>query len=151
MKNIFIGMLGIFLGAFSCYAQSTTSLRGVITDPTGGVVAHAKINLASTENGFVRRNVTDANGAYSFLQIAPGTYKLTIEKTGFATMTRSDVKLLVNTPSTFDLTMKVSTISETVNVTAEVSQVNTTDASIGNPFSEEQVREIPRKTRNVVA
>src|ERR1700694_3351110 len=65
-------------------------------------------------------------------------------------MTRSDVKLLVNTPSTFDLTMKVSAISETVNVTAEVSQVNTTDASIGNPFSEEQVREIPLQTRNVV-
>ena len=150
MKNIFIGMLGIFLGAFSCYAQSTTSLRGVITDPTGGVVPNATISLASTENGFVRQNVTDANGAYSFLQIAPGTYKLTIEKTGFATMTRSDVKLLVNTPSTFDLTMKVSTISETVNVTAEVSQVNTTDASIGNPFSEEQVREIPLQTRNVV-
>src|ERR1700676_4668958 len=150
MKNIFIGMLGIFLGAFSCYAQSTTSLRGVITDPTGGVVPNATISLASTENGFVRQNVTDGNGAYSFLQIAPGTYKLTAEKAGFATMTRSDVKLLVNTPTTFDLTMKVSAISEVVNVTAEVSQVNTTDASIGNPFSEEQVRQIPLQTRNVV-
>jgi hypothetical protein len=150
MRNVFIGILGMFLGAFSCYAQSTTSLRGVITDPTGGVVPNATISLISTENGSVRGNVTDANGAYSFLQIAPGSYKLTAEKAGFATMTRTDVKLLVNTPSTLDLTMKVSAISEVVSVTAEVSQVNTTDASIGNPFTEEQVREIPLQTRNVV-
>jgi hypothetical protein len=150
MRNIFIGILGIFLGVCNCYAQSTTSLRGVISDPSGGVVPNATISLASTENGFVRQNVTDANGAYSFLQIAPGTYKLTAEKAGFATMTRSDVKLLVNTPTTLNLTMTVSAVSEIVNVTAEISQVNTTDASVGNPFSEEQVREIPLQTRNVV-
>src|SRR5882762_8339994 len=133
MRNIFLGMLGIFLGALSCYAQSTTSLRGVITDPSGGVVPNATVSIISTENGYVRQNATDGNGGYSFLQIAPGTYKLTVEKAGFATMTRSDVKLLVNTPSALNLTMTVSAISETVSVTAEVSQVNTTDASIGNP------------------
>src|ERR1700737_3284144 len=114
MKNIFIGMLGIFLGAFSCYAQSTTSLRGVITDPTGGVVPNATISLISTENGSVRGNVTDANGAYSFFQLALASYKLTSEQPGSATMTRTDVKLLVNPPTTLDLTMKVSAISEVV-------------------------------------
>src|SRR5467141_4068954 len=150
MKSIFLGMLGIFLGALSCYAQSTTSLRGVITDPSGGVVPNATVRIISTENGYVRQNATDGNGGYSFLQIAPGTYKLTVEKTGFATMTRSDVKLLVNTPSTLDLAMAVSATGEVVNVASEVSQVNTTDASMGNPFSEMQVRQIPLQTRNVV-
>jgi hypothetical protein len=150
MRSIFRGLLGIFLGTFSCYAQSTTSLRGVITDPSGGVIPDATVSIINADNGFLRRNVTDASGEYKFLQVAPGTYKLTAEKEGFATMTRSDVKLLVNTPTTLDLAMAVSATGEVVNVTSEISQVNTTDASIGNPFSEMQVRQIPLQTRNVV-
>src|SRR6266446_8902618 len=106
MRNIFMGLLGIFLGTFSCYAQSTTSLRGVITDPSGGVIPDATVSITNADNGFLRRNATDASGEYKFLQIAPGTYKVTAEKEGFATMTRSDVKLLVNTPSTLDLDRK---------------------------------------------
>ena len=58
MRNIFIGLLGIFLGTFSCYAQSTTSLRGVITDPSGAVIPGATATLTNADNGFVRRNVT---------------------------------------------------------------------------------------------
>src|SRR6202158_6099326 len=150
MRNIFMGLLGILLGTFSCYAQSTTSMRGVITDPSGGVIPEAIVTITNADNGLLRRNVTDASGEYKFLQIAPGTYKLSAEKEGFATMTRSDVKLLVNTPTTLDLAMAVSATGEVVNVASEVSQVNTTDASMGNPFSEMQVRQIPLQTRNVV-
>jgi len=56
----------------------------------------------------------------------------------------------VNTPTTLDLAMAVSATGEVVNVASEISQVNTTDASMGNPFSEMQVRQIPLQTRNVV-
>ena len=116
MRNIFMGLLGILLGTFSCYAQSTTSMRGVITDPSGGVIPEAIVTITNADNGLLRRNVTDASGEYKFLQIAPGTYKLSAEKEGFATMTRSDVKLLVNTPTTLDLAMAVSATGEVVNV-----------------------------------
>ena len=97
------GLLGFFLGTLSCSAQSTTSLRGVITAPSGGVIPGATVSISYADNGLLRQNVTDASGEYKFLQIAPGTYKVTAEKAGFATMTRSDVKLLVNTPGTLDL------------------------------------------------
>ena len=110
-----MGLLGIFLGTFSCYAQSTTSMRGVITDPSGGVIPEAIVTITNADNGLLRRNVTDASGEYKFLQIAPGTYKLTAEKEGFATMTRSEVKLLVNTPTTLDMAMAVSATGEVVN------------------------------------
>src|SRR6202171_3168799 len=150
MRNVFMSLLGILLGTLSCCAQSATSLRGVITDPSGGVIPDATVSIVNGDNGFLRRNVSDASGEYKFLQIAPGTYKVTAEKEGFATMTRSDVKLLVNTPTTLEWAMAVSATGEVVNVASEVSQVNTTDASMGNPFSEMQVRQIPLQTRNVV-
>ena len=150
MKKIFLGLLGTFFGLCSAYAQSTTSLRGVVTDPSGGVIPDAIITLMNTENGGARHTITHINGAYSFPQIAPGNYELVAEKSGFAKMTRTDVTLLVNLPSTLDLAMIVRDAGEVVNVHADVSQINTTDASMGNGFSELQVRQVPLQTRNVV-
>ena len=65
-------------------------MRGVITDPSGGVIPDATVSIINGDNGFLRRNVSDASGEYKFLQIAPGTYEVMAEKEGFATMTRSD-------------------------------------------------------------
>jgi len=132
------------------FAQSTTSLRGVVSDPSGAVVPEAVVTLNNLENGSKRSALTGASGEYSFLQVPPGTYKLVIDKPGFASMARDNVILLVNTPATLDVTMALGATGEKVNVVAEESQVNTTDATIGNPFGERQVRQLPLQTRNVV-
>jgi len=71
MKKILPVLLVVFLGTLSSYAQSTTSLRGVITDSSGGVIAGASVTMASTENGGARSSVTDANGVYNFPQVVP--------------------------------------------------------------------------------
>lgn len=143
----------IFCSAFcasALFPQATTSLRGTLTDPSGAVIPEAIISISDAQTGTSRRSLSSSTGEYQFLQIPPGTYKVIAEKPGFATVTRSDVKLLVNTPSTLDISMAVTSNGEVVNVTAEVSQVNTTDASVGSPFSEHQVRQLPLQTRNVV-
>src|SRR6266513_3720878 len=121
MKKILLVLLVVFLGTPSSYAQSTTSRRGVITYSSGGVIAGASVTMASMENGGVRTSVTDANGVYNFPQVVPGTYRLVAEKSGFAKMTRTDITLLVNTPSTLDLVMVVGATGDVVNVQAEVS------------------------------
>jgi hypothetical protein len=132
------------------YAQSTASLRGVIADPSGAVVPEAVVTLSNIQNGSKRSIISGATGEYSFLQVAPGVYKLVVDKPGFATMTRDNIQLLVNTPTTLDITMTISSTGEKVNVTAAASEVNTTDATVGNPFGELQVRQLPLQTRNVV-
>ena len=96
------------------------------------------MTIKSFENGSSRKIFTDVNGEYSFLQVAPGDYNLVAEKPGFATITNAHIKLLVNTPATLDLKMSLSSAGEIINVASEASQVNTTDASVGNPFSEAQ-------------
>jgi hypothetical protein len=136
--------------SFSGFSQSTTLLRGTVTDPQGGVITNAKVTLSDTGTGFTRSVTTDARGEYQFVQLAPGTYRIVVEMAGFTTVTRTDVQLLVNTPTTLDLRMELGATTESVNVAAEVSTVNTVDASVGNAFSELQVRELPLETRNVV-
>ena len=134
----------------TAHSQATASLRGTVTDPTGAVIPEASVTIKSLENGSSRKTATDINGEYSFPQVTPGDFTLVAEKPGFAVVTNAHIKLLVNTPATLDLKMSLSTTGEVVNVASEASQVNTTDASVGNPFGETQVRQLPLQTRNVV-
>jgi hypothetical protein len=112
----------VLFGTVSAYSQATASLRGTITDPSGAVILDAAVTIESSDNGTIRKSTTDTQGEYSFLQVAPGNYKLAAEKPGFATMTKGDVQLLVNTPATLDLKMSLSTTGEVVNVQSETSQ-----------------------------
>src|SRR5215475_360096 len=135
---------------FFVYGQTTASLRGVISDPTGAVIPGAVVSLANTGTGFKRQSLTNEEGVYQFLQAPPGTYQVTVEKTGFTTASRDGVQLQVNTPGTLDLRMEIGSTTDVVNVEADATSINTVDASIGNPFSEQQVRQLPLGTRNVV-
>src|SRR5215468_9458408 len=150
LKSVAVLIFALVISASVAHSQATASLRGTITDPSGAVIPDATVTLKSAENGSSRKSATDINGEYNFLQVAPGDYNLIAEKSGFATVTNAHVKLLVNTPETLDLKMALSAAGEIVNVASEASQVNTTDASVGNPFSEKQVRQLPLQTRNVV-
>ena len=122
----------------------------VVTDATGAVIPGSVVSLTNSGTGFKRQAVTGDNGVYQFLQAPPGTYHVAVEKSGFATTTRDNVQLQVNTPGTLDLRMDVGATSDVVNVEADATAINTVDASIGNPFSEQQVRQLPLETRNVV-
>jgi hypothetical protein len=130
--------------------QSTSSLRGTISDPQGAVIPEAVVTLSNTSTGWSRQIITNGSGDYQFLQVAPGEYKLTAAKPGFSTITREQIKLQVNVPATLDLPMEVGTTGELVNVSAEALTISTSDASIGNAFTEHQVRQLPLDTRNVV-
>jgi hypothetical protein len=131
-------------------AQSTSSLHGVITDAQGGVVPGAVVALSSPTTGASRQVVTDNTGTYQFLQEMPGEFTLTVAKPGFSQATREHVVLQISTSATLNIQLEVGTTGQTVNVTAETSMVSTSDASIGNAFTEHSIRQLPLDTRNVV-
>jgi hypothetical protein len=128
----------------------TSSLQGLIQDAQGSAVPGALVIVTSQETSATRRTVADDSGSYSLLQVQPGTYKLEAQKAGFATYV-SEVRMQVSVPTTLNIQLEVGQTTETVNVMAEASQVNTQDSTIGNPFTQMQVRELPLQTRNVVA
>lgn len=138
------------LSTGSAYAQTTTSLRGTVTDAQSAVIPQAVVTLTNTENGSTRQSLTSPVGEYQFVQIAPGKYNVTAEKPGFTTASSTGVTLLVNTPATLDLRLEVGKTNELVNVVAESSAINTVDASVGNAFTQTQIRQLPLLTRNVV-
>jgi hypothetical protein len=145
---------GAFLAALSVlpsmiFAQAS-SLQGSITDPQGASVADAAMTLRNKDTDSQRQVLSDAQGRYLFAQVPPGKYTLTIQRPGFTVETRDNILLQVNSPSTLDVQLTVGKSAEVVNVSSEVATINTTDASIGNAFNENQIRQLPLETRNVV-
>ena len=143
--------LSILLLVFSGLAfsqTSSTSLQGTVTDSGGAAIAGASVVL-SNEAKLQRTTVTDTQGGYRLLALPPGTYALTITAKGFARYQQTGLELLVNTPATANIQMKIGGTSEVVNVTSEAPVLNLVDASIGNSFDETQVKEIPLEGRNV--
>ncbi len=140
-------VLGL-LACFSLYAQ-TSALQGVVTDPQGAAIPTAVVSLTNEDTAATRKTLTQQNGAYSFAQLPPGAYKLEVQSPGFRPQI-VPIRLQVNTPATLDIKLDVGQVASTVEVMSEAISVNTQNATMGNPFNETQIRQLPIQTRNVV-
>lgn len=146
-----VASASLFLACASlAHAQvATSSLRGTITDPTGAIIVNVPILLERKDVGFRIVRQSDKNGNYQFLQIAPGTYAMTVKIDGFAAH-EATVQLLVDQPSTINVVLKLASDSSSVTVNEAVGlTLNTTDASIGNAIDNETVQALPMEGRNV--
>ncbi len=132
------------------WSQATTSLRGTVFDKAGAVIPGASVTLTNEETLNKRSTLTDEAGVYQFLSTPPGTYQVNVEMKGFQTLIRNKVVLQVNTPATLDAALEIGQVGEVINVEGGVTAVNTVDATIGNAFTQVQVRQLPLQTRNVV-
>jgi hypothetical protein len=140
----------LILGASLASAQTgTTSLRGEVTDKSGGAIAGVKVTLTNTETGLSRTATSTDSGEYSFLALPPGTYTVTAEKENFQRYEQARLQLQVNLPATHAIVMQVGAATQTVEVSAQLEALNTTDASLGNAFNEAQVKQLPLEGRNV--
>ncbi|HTG27034.1 MAG TPA: carboxypeptidase-like regulatory domain-containing protein [Methylomirabilota bacterium] len=149
-RNFILGSIVLMLVSVSTWAQTgTTSLHGVVTDKSGASISGATVTLSSTDQGFQRDTKTNNAGEYEFLSLPPGTYVLTVEMTGFQKFEQTNLQLLVNSPTTTNVTLSIGASTETVEVTVQAQVLNTTDASLGNAFSETQVKELPLEAGNV--
>ena len=135
-------------GSISLFAQAS-SLQGTVSDQQGATIPEAVVSIINQETSASRRIVSTATGVYSFPQMPPGTYKVEVQKPGFKSSIQQ-VRLQINTPATLDLKLEIGQVSESINVVAETPSVNTQNASVGNPFTELQIRQLPLITRNVV-
>src|SRR5262249_4234149 len=134
----------------SAWAQvGTTSVRGLVTDKTGAVVANAKVSVTNAGLALTREINTSSTGEYEFLALPPGVYSLNVEMQSFRKFENKNVQLLVNSPTTVNVTLEVGVTSQTVEVSAQAVTMNTTDATLGIAFDENQVKQLPMEGRNV--
>ncbi len=141
----------VLLATGSVSAQTgTAAIFGKVTDQQGGALPGVTVTVASASTGLTRSAVTDPTGDYQILAVPPGTYDIRLELQGFRSAVREQVTLQVDVRTRMDVPMELGAMSETIEVTSIVSPLNTTDASLGNVITGNQVQSLPLEARNVV-
>jgi hypothetical protein len=143
----------LFLLLSICTANSfaqnaTTSLRGVVKDPTGAFVSGATVTLLDNANGQKLVATTKDDGEYQLSQITPAKYAITVTASGFGSQAKV-AELLVNQPATINFVLSLQSNTEVVNVSAAAQTLNITDASLGNSTNNATIQALPSETRNV--
>lgn len=127
--------------------NATTSVRGIVTDPTGATVQGATVTLTNVTTQVTQEQKAGKNGEYNFVDLQPATYTISVASSGFGTQTK-DIELLVSQPSTINFKLVVGSTAQTVEVTAS-NTINFSDATIGNAISNAQIETMPIDSRNV--
>jgi hypothetical protein len=151
MPHIRIRVLIAFLAlspAIVLAQAALTSVRGTVVDLSGATVVGAQVVVTQLDTGMSRAETSGAQGEYQFLQLTPGTYTVTVTAEGFGQQAKR-AEFLVSQPATLNFTLSVEKLSTTVDVSAEDTTMNTTDASIGNSVGNEAIQALPMEGRNV--
>ena len=148
-------LAGWFIALFwlsSASGQNVTgSIAGVVTDPSGAVVAGAKVVTENVATGTKTSVETNSAGVYTLRFLPIGTYTVTIAAKGFATEKVQAFQLEINQTAKVDATLTISA-STTVEVTATIHPIlNTTDSTLGNTLSTNEIANIPLNGRNFSA
>lgn len=153
MKRSIFG--GILLSILSIAAVAsgqiaTTSLRGIVKDPSGALVPGARVSLVDKATGQTLNAVSGATGYYELVQIPPATYTITISATGFGDQTKV-AELLVNQPATIDFILTVQASTVTVDVSGIAQTLNTTDATLGDSVDNAMIQALPMDGRDPIS
>lgn len=129
---------------------ATTSLRGVITDPSGAVVPGATLTLTDAATGTTYHTTSSSAGFYLFPVVQPAHYHITVTASGFATED-SAITLLVSQPATLNFALTVSRATVTVQVNSAAEELNQTDATEGNAVGNTVIQALPMDERNPIS
>jgi len=140
----------LFLVSPGLYGQANGSFSGKVTDKTGSVITGAKVTVASQGTGVSRESTTDSSGHYLVPLLPVATYTLRVESSGFQTVEQKDVRLQVDESRELDFTLAPASVTSSVVVSAEQVAVETTNASLGQVITAEQVADLPLNGRNFV-
>jgi len=139
-------LLTLFTAAFFLTAVAQTnqgSIAGVVTDPSGAMVANAKITAKEKNTGTTYSTVSSSAGAYRFPNVNIGTYDITASASGFKTTNLTGVRVQTATTAALDIALQTGTVTENVTVNADVPTVQTETSDIGTVVNTKQILDLP--------
>ena len=149
-KNFFMGIcfflifnLAVFCG-LSFAQRITGKIIGEVTDEEGAALPGVIVEISSPSlMGGVHSQIASEDGRYRFLNLPPGTYKLVFSLNGFQTVESQNIKVSLNTTVTQDIILKLSTVEESIVVTAEAPVIDVTKSGVSINFTKEQLEDLP--------
>src|SRR5882757_5723334 len=135
-------------GVVGGYAQSTATLTGRVTDPSGAVVPQARVTVLAVATGVSRVSTSDPEGNYTIASLQPGNYSVSVQAAGFADYKLGSVTLQVDQSVTVDVKLGVASTGEVVQVDAAASILDAATMTVGQVIDQKTVQQIPLNGRH---
>jgi hypothetical protein len=152
--NIRVVFLGAIVALLACipaaWSQSTSTIRGTVTDSSGAVVPNAKVTIHNLATSEERITQTDNAGNYVAPSLPVGTYRITAQATGMQTAVASNLVLEVARTVEQDFKLKVTDVSQTIEVTGAAPVIEGTTVGVGQVVNQNTVQQIPLNGRHFV-
>ena len=137
--------------AIPTFGQRTSGqISGSVVDPNGEAVPEATVTAVQVGTNVERTITTSSDGLYTITDLAIGTYRLTVTKSGFKSAITQNVTVNVATTTRQDTTLEIGSIDQVVTISADAIQVETQTGAIGEIITGQQVRELPLNGRSFV-
>ena len=126
----------------------SSALNGTITDPAGAVVPNSKIILTAVSTGYTRTAVTNSSGLYSFSELTPGLYSLTVDAPGFQLSKVPRVQLFVGQTMIQNVHLQVGSATQNVTVSAAAPLLTQSSGEVGTVIEQKTISEMPLNGRS---
>jgi hypothetical protein len=143
-------LVSIFwIGGRPASAQTTAgSIVGSLTDPTGAVLPNAQVTLTNIQTDDTRLATTNQSGFYQFVNVPPGSYRISVQKQGFKQLIREPIELQVASTIQIDLAVQIGSENQNVLVTTGTPLIQAETTSLGDVIDQRETNEIPLNGRN---
>ena len=148
-RGLPVGVASVMLAARALGQIATGDVLGSVTDATGAIVPHVEVHIVNTGTHVARRTTTGDDGAYTFTQLQPGTYILTIVQAGFKSFTNPGLLLAAGDRARVDAALAIGDSAETVEVTTQASALQTDSTDVGSTVDSKAIADLPLNGRNV--
>jgi hypothetical protein len=140
---IFVAVAGA-----ASYAQSTATLSGSVTDPSGAVVPHVQVTVRGLTTGVDRVATSDSEGNYTIPSLQPGNYSVSVQASGFANYKLASVTLQVDQSVTVDVKLGLASTGEVIQVQGAAPILDAQTITVGQVIDQKTVQEIPLNGRH---
>jgi hypothetical protein len=137
----------VCLVAQTGHAQTAGRITGTVTDSSQAVISGATVTATNNANGLQRKIVTDSQGRYVISDLPVGVYKISVEHSGFQSQAKTDTPINVAAAITIDFVLQAGQVNEVVNVSGELSAIESTKDS-GGVMTNKALVELPINGRD---
>ena len=150
LASILIAIAATLTPSFA-FAQAQAAngvIEGTVTDPSGSVVAGAKVRITNLDTGTAREVTTNESGFYRAPLLPLGRYEVIVEQSGFNRFAQSGITLSAGQAATIDIGLKVGAVSNEVTITSDAPIADTSKIELGRTISQTEVHNLPLPSRN---
>lgn len=145
----FVALAIASLFAFSVYCQETRgSILGSITDSAGASVPGATVTILNEKTGYTSTQAATAVGEYTFVNLDPGSYAVTVTAAGFKKSLVRNITLFVAQKARIDIKLDIGEVASSIEVQATMPVVQSEQASIGSVVDSKQISQMPLNGRS---